>query len=135
MFLENKNEIKHFEAASFQKIRTLSLIRVLMVLTKKRYLTLSWRRSLSYRNQSIDLRSESMDWFLYGNGLRHERVKHKSKILAQKCQIVIKLMSNTDIFGLYEILIMKIWKEILRINNHQWKLTRKSKQKIIKWTK
>ena len=31
-------------------------------------LTLSWRRPLSYRNQSID-------WFLYDNGLRHERAK------------------------------------------------------------
>ena len=29
----------------------------------------------SYRNQSIDLRSKSMDWFLHGIGLRHERVK------------------------------------------------------------
>ena len=60
-------------------------------------LTLSWRKPLSYRNksidlrskyrnqsinlrskyrnQSIDLRSKSMDWFLYVNGLRHERVK------------------------------------------------------------
>ena len=38
-------------------------------------LTLSWRRPLSYRNQSIDLRSKSLDWFLYDNGLRHERVK------------------------------------------------------------
>ena len=28
-----------------------------------------------YRNQSIDLQSKSMDWFLYDNGLRHERVK------------------------------------------------------------
>ena len=28
-------------------------------------LTLSWRRSLSYRNQSIDLQNKSMDWFLY----------------------------------------------------------------------
>ena len=37
-------------------------------------LTLSWRRPLSYRNQSIDLGSKSMDWFLYDNGLRHERV-------------------------------------------------------------
>ena len=37
--------------------------------------TLSWRRPLSYRNQSIDLRSKSMDWFLYDNGLSHERVK------------------------------------------------------------
>ena len=27
--------------------------------------TLSWRMSLSYRNQSIDLQSKSVDWFLY----------------------------------------------------------------------
>ena len=38
-------------------------------------LTLSWRRPLSYRNQSIDLQSKSLDWFLYDNGFRHERVK------------------------------------------------------------
>ena len=31
--------------------------------------------SLSYRNQSIDLRCKSIDWFLYDNGLRHKRVK------------------------------------------------------------
>ena len=31
------------------------------------WLTLSWRSPLSYR--------KSMDWFLYDNGLRHERVK------------------------------------------------------------
>ena len=37
-------------------------------------LTLSRRRPLSYRSQSIDLLWKSMDWFLYGNGLRHERV-------------------------------------------------------------
>ena len=36
--------------------------------------TLSWRRPLSYRNQSIDFLSISTDWFLYDNGLRHERV-------------------------------------------------------------
>ena len=35
-----------------------------------RPLPLSWRRPLSYGNQSIDLRSK----FLYDNGLRHERV-------------------------------------------------------------
>ena len=39
------------------------------------YLTLSWRRPLSYRNQSIDLLRKSMDKFPYDNGLRHERVK------------------------------------------------------------
>ena len=43
------------------------------LLTK--HLTLSWQRPISYRNQSIDLRSKSMDWFLYDIGLRHERVK------------------------------------------------------------
>ena len=37
-------------------------------------LTLSWRRPLSYRNQSIDLLRKLMDWFLYDNDLRHERV-------------------------------------------------------------
>ena len=42
---------------------------------KKVGLTLSRRRPLSYRNQSIDLQSKSMNWFLYDNGLRHERVK------------------------------------------------------------
>ena len=43
------------------------------------YLTLSWRRPLSYRNQSTDLYSKSMDWFLYDNGLRHERVNNLEK--------------------------------------------------------
>ena len=38
-------------------------------------LTLSRRRPLSCRNQSIDLGSKSRDWFLYDNGLRLERVK------------------------------------------------------------
>ena len=40
-------------------------------------LTLSWRRPLSYRNQYINLLRKSMNWFLYDNGLRHERVKVK----------------------------------------------------------
>ena len=39
-------------------------------------LTLSWQRPLSYWNQSIDFLCKSMDWFLYDNGLRHERVKY-----------------------------------------------------------
>ena len=39
------------------------------------YLTLSWWRLLSYRNQSIDLQSQ---WA--GNGLRHERVKENKQL-------------------------------------------------------
>ena len=37
-------------------------------------LTLSWQRSLSYRNQSIKLLCKSMDRFLYDRDLRHKRV-------------------------------------------------------------
>ena len=43
-------------------------------------LTLSWRRPILYRNQSIDLRSKSMDWFLYDIGLRHERDKKEKNV-------------------------------------------------------
>ena len=56
------------------------------------YLTLSWRRPISYRNQPIDLLRKSMDWFLYDIGLRHERVK---KNLIYK-QFIRPFPSNTD---------------------------------------
>ena len=40
-------------------------------------LTLSRRRPLSCINRyHIDLQSKSMDWFLYHNVIRHERIKH-----------------------------------------------------------
>ena len=42
-------------------------------------LTLSGGRPLSHRNESVDLQSKSMDWFLCDNGLRHERVKWSSE--------------------------------------------------------
>ena len=35
---------------------------------------------LSYRSQSIDLLGKSVDWFLYENGLRHERLNSELKI-------------------------------------------------------
>ena len=37
--------------------------------------TPSWRRSLWYRNQSIDLQSKSIGWLLYNRVFRHKRVK------------------------------------------------------------
>ena len=43
--------------------------------SKNQILSLSWRRSLSYRNHSMDLHSKSINWFLYDRVLRHERVK------------------------------------------------------------
>ena len=42
---------------------------------KKIVLTLSWRNSLSYRNQYIDLQSKLMDLFLYDSDLLPESVK------------------------------------------------------------
>ena len=47
-------------------------------------LTLSRRRTIAYRNQSINLLCKSMDWFLYDIGLRRERVKWISLIVALK---------------------------------------------------
>ena len=35
---------------------------------------------MSYRNQSIDLQSKSMDWLLYDIGLRHEKVKYLKRL-------------------------------------------------------
>ena len=51
-------------------------------------LTLSRRRPISYRNQSIHLQSKSMDWFLYDICLLRERVKSTSGRLCSK--IIIK---------------------------------------------
>ena len=53
----------------------LAFTTIKLLLMMKQYLTLSWRRSLSYRNQSIHLLCKSMNWFLYDRGLHHERVK------------------------------------------------------------
>ena len=36
------------------------------------YFLSDWRRSLSYRNQSINLLCKSVDWFLYDRELRHQ---------------------------------------------------------------
>ena len=56
-------------------------------------LTLSRRRPLSCRNQSIDLLGKSMDWFLYDNGLCHKRVKlYRPQVTKQTLNIV--KMSN-----------------------------------------
>ena len=61
-------------------IVSLSLLLIGEDFTMEVFLTLSRRRPLSYRNQSIDLLRKSMDWFLYDNGLRLERVKVASDI-------------------------------------------------------
>ena len=47
-------------------------------------LTYSWRRSLLYRNQSIDLLCKLRDWFLYDRDYHHERGKHSSGIIRMR---------------------------------------------------
>ena len=59
------------------KIKMFHLVRkeILSKHLLRLFLTHSWRKSLSYRKQSIDLQSKSMDCFLYDRNLRHERIK------------------------------------------------------------
>ena len=68
-----KKQFSHKKKASgnFLKIKVKSVNNIINNIV----LTLSWSRTLSYRNQSIDLQSKSMDWFLYDIGLRHKSVK------------------------------------------------------------
>ena len=51
-------------------------------------------------HKSIDLRSKSMDWFLYNNGLRHERVNwiltHYSRVLL--FLYPLKTLENLKVF-------------------------------------
>ena len=52
------------------------------------WLTSSWHLPLSYREQSIDLLWKSMDWFLYDNGPRHERVNSVVKSHFSYCPLI-----------------------------------------------
>ena len=71
------------------------------------WLTLSWWRQLSCRNQSIDLRSKSMDWFLYNNGLRHERVKENLKFAKYENFKYCNIFRELYICKCYFLMILK----------------------------
>ena len=84
LLITRKTEIKHIFPMTYRHERKLKKRKIFRAVCGKptsnygRFcLTLSRRRPLSYRNQSIDLRSKSMDWFLYDIGLRHEKVNRK----------------------------------------------------------
>ena len=62
-------------------------ITVLAILLSLLKLTHSWRRSLQYRNQFIDLLRRSLDCFLYD--LRHERVKLCSPLFSHNIGIFL----------------------------------------------
>ena len=75
------------------------------------FFTLSWQSSLSYRIQSIDLQSKSMDWFLYNGDLRHERVTCLSDSFAVLWKPYQKELHNC--FFLYQG--KKFWSIILDV--------------------
>ena len=86
-----------------------------------RILTVSLRRSLSYRNRFIDLQSKSMDWFLYDRDLRILQGQKSYKRI-QNFNLLLK-----NIYSLYNILhlislkshfvLMKIVRPQARVNN------------------
>ena len=74
--------------------------------SKEQILALSWRRPLSYRNQSINLQSKSMEWFLYDNGFRHERVNWLSTLIYLLKMILTRIpfpLLNLSLFVKYVI--------------------------------
>ena len=76
MFLENCFfKIKYITCEVFFEATYMDIFQTSELTMNNFVLTLSWRKPISYRNQSIDLLSKSMDWFLYDIGLCHERVK------------------------------------------------------------
>ena len=71
---------------------------------RKSCLTLSWRRPLSCRNQPTDLLCKSMDWFLYDNGLRHERVNKYMHL----CHIVrLLIIRNKSCIKAFLLMLVK----------------------------
>ena len=54
-------------------------------------LTFSWRRSLWYRNQSINLLRKSIDWFLYHGDLLHGNLTTNAHIIETSQLIYIKI--------------------------------------------
>ena len=82
---EVKNQLTIYKVRWFKFFLLFSIFDILrffealQMFFSKFLLTLSWRGSLSYRNQFIDLLRKSMDWLLYDNDLRHERVKMGKK--------------------------------------------------------
>ena len=62
---------KHLKSISAQAKRSVRFVENQLLIC---YLTLSWRRFLSSRNQPIDLHNKSLDWFLHDRDLRRERL-------------------------------------------------------------
>ena len=95
----------------------------------KLYLTLSRRRPLSYRNQSLDLLRKSMDWLLYDNGRRLERVNsvvhlRKFEFFSQALLPVIVTKNDSETLLCFQGIIFMKWKKVK--TNHRGMSTKLS---------
>ena len=100
----------------------------------------SWR-SLSHRNQSIDLQSKSIDCFLYDGDLRHERIKitgwiftemHSGASQTSKMKLFAKLVNSLQpltIFGKNSVLM----KETLFDYSHQKRKDSLDTRAVFSW--
>ena len=70
-------------------LNTDTFYEVLIVRSEVDTLILSWQKCLWYRNQSFDLQSKSIYWFLYDRDLCHERVKTIIMQWMVRCLLVI----------------------------------------------
>ena len=84
------------------------------------YLTLSWRGPLLYRNQSIDLLCKSIDWFLYDNCLRHERVN----LVGPSCNMAYRCRPRriSRYFGMPQKTLQRL-QRFQELCNNGWRLS------------
>ena len=101
-------------------------------------LTLSWRRSLSYRSQYIDLACKSMDRFLNDRNFRNERVDNRrfnSMKVTLKWNKIVYVFSITLILELFLVpfsvlrLNTEIYRVMARIHSNYGKIRAKTKSK------
>ena len=78
-------------------------------------LTLWWRRLLSYRNQSIDLDSKSMDWFLYDKASVMKKLS--SMVKPTDCNFAkYELFPSASYFFLSVNLDDKVWTLLIKVS-------------------
>ena len=82
-------------------------------------LTLSWRRSLSYRNRSINFLCKSKGCFLYDRDLRHEKVQEIWKQTDKKIEATLALFNYesvtlTNLRRKINVLEASIWRRFAK---------------------
>ena len=83
------------------------------------YLTLSWRRFLSHRKQSIDLQSKLIDWFLYDRNIRYKIVRTFSNV-NDECffHLLKSFISNLKCGALRDLVLLVQFK---KREKHPWR--------------